>query len=424
MAMSQRVPRGLYAPSGNDGGVLRSIFRGPALSLASQAIGLVQLVALLWRAGANEATDAYFYLFNVGMLPIQVLIVGVMYPLLINTERLTRRGIRRIRWGVPALSVALMLGGSGYLYFNDRLSTELWPLAGVALLNAFVQARLWFRGVTAEAGGDPRWNAAIALPANALATLSLLIPFDSPATIVTVMVSALVVGNMALLAFAARSKVGDHVIAAAPEASMGRGGVYWFFTKASTGYAGLIILQSLAVLLPPSAVTLLNVAVKIVGSIAATFVNAVMPQIIHHQTDSIDASKKFLRGLVGVLALASVAAIWGVSLVDNELLIPAICVGLWVVASASAAVAQRMSFRFLPPSASRVTLIAVPLVVALAFASSLSPGFQLVILLCAYASVDGSTAGLLLLTLKDRLMSWVLAITCLALAIIWVVTLA
>ena len=400
------------------------MLRGPALSLASQAIGLVQLLALLWRAGANEATDAYFYLFNIGMLPIQILIVGVMYPLLINAERLTRRGIRRIHWGVPALSIALMVGGSAYLYINGRLSAELWPLAGAALVNAFIQARLWFRGVTAEAGGDPRWNAAIALPANALATLSLLIPFGSPATTVTVMVSALVIGNAALLVVAAYYKVGDHLVAAAPEVAEGRGGVYWFFTKASTGYVGLIILQSLAVLLPPSAVTLLNVAVKIVGSIAATFVNAVMPQIIHHQTESIDASKKFLRGLVGLLALISTVAVCGVSLVDNSLLVPAICVGLWVVASASAAVGQRMSFRFLPPSASRVTLIAVPIVVALALASSLSPGFQLVILLCAYASVDGSTAALLLFTLKDRLMAWTLTVTCLALAAIWIVTIA
>lgn len=391
--------------------------------MASQAIGLVQLLTLLWRAGANEATDAYFYLFNIGMLPIQVLIVGVMYPLLLNAERMTRRGIRRVQWGTPAISVVLMLGGAGYLYANGRLSAELWPLAAAALVNAFVQAQLWFRGVTAEAGGNPRWNAAIALPANALATLSLLIPFDSPATTVAVMVGALVVGNTALLILAVRAQLGEAVVASAPEQSTGRGGVYWFFTKASVGYVGLIVLQSLAVLLPPSAVTLLNVGVKIVGSIAATFVNAVMPQIIHHQTETIDPSKRFLRGLVGVLAAISVVAVLGVSMFASELLVPAICVGFWVVASTAAAIAQRMSFRFLPPSASRITLVAVPVVVALAIASSFAPGFQLVVLLCAYAAVDGATATLLLFTLRDRLMSWVLTATCLALAFIWITAL-
>jgi len=402
---------------------MKSIFRGPALSLASQMIGLVQLVVLLVRTGANEATDAYFYLFNIGMLPIQVLIVGVMYPLLINSERISRRGIRRIQWGTPAVSVVLMVGGAGYLYLNGRLPVELWPLAVAALVNAIVQALLWFRGVTAEAAGNPRWNAAIALPANALATLTLLIPFHSAATTVVVMVGGLVIGNATLLLFAVRARLGREVVESAPVDASGRTGAYWFFTKASVGYVGLIVLQSLAVLLPAAAVTLLNVGVKIVGSIAATFVNAVMPQMIHHQSDSIGPSKRFLRGLVGVLAGASALVVAGVAIVANELVVPAICVGLWVVASSSSAIAQRMSFRFLAPSASRITLIVVPVVVALAVVSSVAPGFQLVVLLCAYAAVDGASAALLLFALRDRAMSRVLAVTCLALAGIWILAL-
>lgn len=406
--------------SRSTGETLRSLLRGPGLSLASQLVGLVQLLLLLWRAGANEVTDAYFYLFTIGMLPIQVLIVGVMYPLLLNAERISRRGIRAIQWATPALSVVLILGGAGFLYVNGRLPVELLPLVGMSLVNACVQALLWFRSVTAEAGGNPRWNAAIALPANALAMVTLLVPFDSPAIVVTVMVAALITGNLVLLAFAVRARLGAEVVAAAPESTTGGRGIYWFFTKATVGYVGLTVLQSLAVLLPPSTLTILNVGGKIVGSIAATFVNAVMPLIIHHQTESIEPSRRFLRGLVGALTGLSAAAVVAASAFNSSLLIPAICVGLWVVASTSAAIAQRMSFRFLPPSASRITIVAVPLVVLLALASSTMPGFQLVVLLCAYAAVDGATATLLLFTLRDRLMSWVLAATCAALAAIWI----
>jgi hypothetical protein len=406
-----------------DGGCVRSILRGPGLSLGSQIVGLMQLLLLLWRAGANEATDAYFYLFSLGMLPIQVLIVGVMYPLLLNTERISRRSIRRVQWITPTLSVALMIGGAGFLYANGRLPLELLPLAAMSLINAFVQALLWFRSVTAEAGGNPRWNAAIALPANALALLTLLIPFDSPAVVVTTMVAALVTGNLVLLVFAIRGRIGADVIAAAPEMPAKGRGAHWFFAKATVGYVGLVILQSLAVLLPPSTVTILNVGAKIVGSIAATFVNAVMPVIIHHQTESIDPSKRFLRGLVGILAGFSVLAVVVVATFDGSLLIQAVCVGLWIVASTSAAIAQRMSFRFLPPSASRITIVTVPLVVLLALASSIAPGFQLVIVLCAYAALDGITATFLLFALRDRLMSWALAATCTILAAVWIATL-
>jgi len=421
--MSKSLPRPCLGGNAINGGSLRSILKGPGLSLGSQIVGLVQLLLLLWRAGANEATDAYFYLFSLGMLPIQVLIVGVMYPLLLNTERISRKGIRRVQWTTPTLSVVLMLGGAGFLYANGRLPLELLPLAGMSLINAFVQALLWFRSVTAEAGGNPRWNAAIALPANALALLTLLIPFDSPAIVVTTMVAALVTGNLLLLAFAIRGRIGADVIAAAPEMPAKGRGAHWFFAKATVGYVGLVILQSLAVLLPPSTVTILNVGAKIVGSIAATFVNAVMPVIIHHQTESIGPSKRFLRGLVGILAGLSILAVFVVATLDGSLLVQAICVGLWIVASTSAAIAQRMSFRFLPPSASRITIVTVPLVVLLALASSIAPGFQLVVVLCAYATLDGITATFLLFALRDRLMSWVLVVTCAVLAGIWIAAL-
>ena len=68
------------------------LLQGPALSLTSQAAGAVQLVLILVRVGSNRSTDAYFYLWSLGMLPTQILCVGVMYPLLLNRERIARTG--------------------------------------------------------------------------------------------------------------------------------------------------------------------------------------------------------------------------------------------------------------------------------------------------------------------------------------------
>ena len=86
---------------------LTRIARGPVASAASQAAGLVQVGLLLLHGGATNATDTYFYLFTFGLTPTQILIVGVMYPLLLNGESLTRRGLVRIRRATPALAAVI-----------------------------------------------------------------------------------------------------------------------------------------------------------------------------------------------------------------------------------------------------------------------------------------------------------------------------
>ncbi|GAB2741262.1 hypothetical protein ACX801_23430 [Arthrobacter bambusae] len=405
--------------------VLRTFARGPALSLGSQAIGLAQLALLLWRVGANEATDAYFYLFNMGMLPIQIVVVGMMYPLLLNEEKITRTAMKRVRWLTPLLCCSLILAGAAWLYASGRSGFALLPIAIGSFLNAGLQARVWFRAVTAEAEGNPRWISGVALPANGLAMMTLLLPIADATTAVVLMLIGLVLGNGTLLVVMSRLRVGDEVLRRAPRSKSGKSTApYWFLGKAGIGYIGLVVLQSLAVLLPPSAVTLLNLAVKVVGSASATLVNSVMPILVHQNINSPSAGRRFLRVLVAGLTVISAFGIVGVALFLPDLTVPAICLGLWSLSSAAAGAAQRMSFRFLKPSASRVTIIAVPVVVAFALWSVHMPAFQLVVLLCAYAGVDAATSTLLLISLKDKLMATVLGSVLIGLAVIWVSTLA
>jgi hypothetical protein len=409
----RRVPR----PS-------RSMVRGPALSLASQLVGLAQLFALLWRHGPSGATDAYFYLFNLGLLPTQVGIVGVLYPMLLSQDRISRPGAVLLGRITVASAITATIAGSLWLALAGRLPTSLFALVALGALNAAFQARLFHRAVLAEASGTPQWMAAVALPANALATLVLLAPWATSTAAATAMMGALVVGNGGFLMLLHRLRLGADVLAALPTSrSSDQHGPAWFLTKAGVGYGGLMVLQSLAVLLPPSTLTLLSLSIKLVGSISSTFVNAVMPLLVHQSTHSPAEGRRFLRVLViglgvGGLGVSGVAiSVW------PQHGAAAMVLSLWLIASASAAVAQRMAFRFLPPHASRATILAVPVVVALASLSSRSQEFDLSMLLCAYAGVDAATGFLLLVALRDRFMTVVTGAVLVTLCALWLVRL-
>lgn len=402
----------------------RSQLRAPVLSLASQVSGLLQLGALLWRFGPSNATDAYFYLFNLGNLPIQILLVGVLYPMLLNDDRVTKQGARRFAVWVPLATTLSVAGGCIWLSVQGRSSLDFVAIFILAYVNAVVQARLWYLAVAAEAEGNPRWMAAVALPANALATLIMLLPWPSSTATVTAMLAALVSANSAYLLIMVRQKVGQTVLSSLPVTPARRHSAHWWFlAKSSVGYGGLIVVQSLALVLPPSTLTLLTLPTKIVGSVAATFVNAVMPILVHQSTESPTSARRFLRLLGLLLGGAGAFGVLGIYLAVPPYLTQAIVVALWLIASASASVAQRLMFRFLPPSSSRITIIVVPIIVlGVAFSVSFE-GFGLIALLSAYALVDAATSFLILIALRDKLMATVSGLISAALAAIWIASL-
>jgi hypothetical protein len=382
--------------------------RAPVVSAASQGIGVVQLLLILARAGTNNATDAYFYLFNLGLVPVNCIVVGTMYPSLLNSHRISRAGLVGIRRAAPLLCAAFVLGGALWLSWHGRLTGSLYPLVALSVLNAVLQARLWFRAVAAEAGGNALWIAGVALPANAAAVAALAAPWHSAELAMSTMVAGLIVGNAVLLVVMARRRVGSAVIDAAPPVGSGGGGSWWFLTLSSSEYLAQMVLQSLAVLLPASGVSLLNIANKIVNSVSGTFVNATMPILVHQDTDSPAAARRFLRIVAVAVAVGGIVLALGTGLLRRELLVPAIVVAIWLVCSSASAIAARMSYRFLGPTASSRTIGVVVGVVVLAALSAHGAHFTLTMLLCAYAAIDGAAAMLLLWPLRDRLMSMVL----------------
>ena len=398
---------------------VRTFLRAPVASIASQAVGLLQLGLLLLRAGANQATDAFYYLFSLGMVSITGIIVGVVYPSLLNHERLSRSDLRSIRNAVPVLSLLMVGGGAAWLGVNDRLGSGLYALVALSGANAVVQARLWFRAVAAEAGGQAVWIAGVALPANIIAVAALAPQWRTPELAVTAMAGGLLAGNIGLLLIMERRRVGDDVVRDSPDASSRKGST-WFLGTACSAFVAQTVMQSLAVLLPAASLTLLNLANKLVGSIAAAFVNATMPLLVHGRTESPTMARRFLRVVVLVEAVGGVALLVGTYFLRPDFILPAFVVGVWLVGSGASAVAQRMAFRFLPaPEVAKRQMATVAVIVPFALISSWTSGFSLLVLLCAYALSDLATAMLLLGPLKDRRIGAPLAAASVAVAAIW-----
>ncbi|ETD30642.1 hypothetical protein W823_23565 [Williamsia sp. D3] len=395
--------------------------QGPLLSLSSQAVGLIQLALLLWRTGANNATDAYFYLWTLGMLPTLTLIVGVMYPMLLNNSRIGGPGVTRIAAVTPVMSVVTVAIGATWFALNDRPVSVILPIAIASAGNAAAQALVWHRAVLSEAVGEPRWMCAVALPSNVLAVFVLALPLGSAVQVVTFMIAALFVGNVGLYLAMVRLEVGASAIRGGEDLLPATKATFvWFFFRAGSGQLALVVIQSTAVLLPAATLTVVSVASKFVGAFSSIFVNALIPRFINQSTKDAAAANKFILVLwcflfpIGVLVTALALPLEGlqVSL--------ALLGSVWVLVATTAAVAQRMAFRFLPASTSRLSIGAVSLVSLLAVMSASSSEFNAEMLVAAYAGLDALTGVMFLFMLRSRAAFVLMFGALLVVAIIWV----
>jgi hypothetical protein len=287
------------------------------------------------------------------------------------------------------------------------MESALLVVAVVMSLNAVLQGLLYRRAAAAEAGGDPLWIAGIALPANICACAVLAWPWETSTSATLAMVMALTLGNAACLSIMRYRRIGEDVWRTASEERSSVHTATWFLGKAFANYTSQIALSTLAVTLPASSVTILSLASRLVGAITTTLTNAVMPVLVHRSTQTITAVKRFLRLLSGSLAFLGVAETAMVATLHTSYLPAAVVISLWIVASSAAAVAQRSAFRFLPARATGAVMAGILVVVASTTALAGVPGFNVIVLLCAYATLDAVAAALLLWSLKDRLASLV-----------------
>jgi hypothetical protein len=368
------------------------------------------LVLLLVRGGATNATDTYFYLFSLGLTPVLILVVGVMGPLLLNSQTLSKRGLQIIHFGAPTCAAFAVMGGYAWLRTHRQMEDELLSIALIMSLNAVLQGLLYYRAVAAEASGNASWSAGIAFPANAAACLALAWPWSTSITATLAMVSALAVGNAGLLIEIHRRHVGADVLAAITVEKTRHRGALWFLGRASVGYTGHLVLSTLAVTLPASSVTILSLASKIVGAISTTLTNAVLPVLIHRATETYAGARRFLRLLVASLSAVGFVATVAVAVTNTRYAMAVLVISLWTITSSGAAVAQRTAFRFLPARAAGNVIAAVLLITGVTVALAGMPGFDVTVLLCGYASLDAAAAMLLLWSLRDRVASSVAAL--------------
>lgn len=382
------------------------------IALASQVMGLVQIGLLLLRAGANEATDAYFYLFNLGLVPTFLLLNGILYPQLIGTGAPSRRYVRSIRVGTVCASGGLVLAGSFWLHHRGRLGEELAPLAAILIANALIQSVLYGRALLAEADGNASWSAGIAFPANVLACLSLLIPWSSPPLAATAMATGLLLGNIALCLQMARSRVGHDVSASLPERNSTHAPPVLLIARSGTSYGSQLLLSSIAVLLPPSSLTILNLCTKVVAAVSTTFTNAFLPRFINRGTRSPRKAIMFLR--VCVLSLAPLGfVLTGIAVfVDPAYLGLGLLLTMWLISSSASSIAQRASYRFLP-----ISVFLGPMIFTIACCLSVSIAtylgqLSLTVLLTTYGVLDLGAACLLLWSLRARRDSFLILLLC------------
>jgi hypothetical protein len=148
--------------------------------------------------------------------------------------------------------------------------------------------------------------------------------------------------------------------------------------------------------------------------------------LIHQRTDSPSGVHRFLYQQLGLLLVGSALIVPVVVAAESTLLQPAIVVAAWLMTSATNAVAQRAAFRFLPTvRASQLTIAGVGAVIATVCVAAQAGSFDLIVLLCGYAAVDGAPAAAVLWALRLRVASTAMAaLTAGALALGIAVTIA
>ena len=381
----------------------------PMLSVASQGIGAVQLLLLLLRVRAGELTDAFFYIWGIGMLPTLTLVSGVVYPMLINQKQISLKMLKCVLYIALIGSVLCVSASYWWLFHSGRASRSVAVIAILMSVFCFVQCLVWFRATLAAAGGSASWLSGVALLPNCLAVGALLLPLSN-AFLIHAMIVSLIVGNVIMLLWMRIRDVGRAELSEL-SARGGSGEVSataWFFVRSGTGQGTVGLLQSTAVLLPPSQLTASTVIIKIVGSASVTVASALLPRFVNTQTDTADQARKFMRILWILWFAAGATACAAAFVFLREYFAIVVLASLWLCGSSTALVAQRIAFRFYSASISSVTIVTGILVSAATVLLVLTVEYNLTLLLCLYAMLECLSGLLLLVLMRDVLASCVM----------------
>jgi hypothetical protein len=342
--------------------LLRPLRMTPLLAATSQALGLVQIALLLHGYSANSSSDVYFFLFAVGMFPIQTVISGVLYPRWLRRNS-PKQEITAFDIGLAFGSAILVLAGAGYLSIIGRTPSTLFPIAAILAGNTAISAIVWIFTMVKASTGNPRLNAAVALPANCGACVALMISWVEPLSLRTVaMCLGLLTGNIAmlvLLQLKTRFRWVIKVRRSHSEPDAGRrpeSRDAALVGKSFAGYGAGMALQMCVATLPPSSLTLFNVASRCVASVVGSGVNTVLPRLVHIRSEAPTEIIRLIRLVLlsgFVLMLFSPMAFFFRG--SAQTIVIGVVAVAWTCSAAVNASAQRAAYRYLGTSSLWVT---------------------------------------------------------------------
>jgi hypothetical protein len=337
----------------------------------------------------GAATDAYFFLFGLALLPSQVLLAGVMYPLLLNQGGLLRKQAVRLRLGSAVAAGLAVLVGYVVLVAVGRAQSGLVPLAVLLAINGVVSAVLWFDALWLAAEARAVWFAGVALPANAFACVTLIYPWDPAELRVGLMVAALLAGNLTLLLFLSLRGLRPGLSSReAMVRARSSGAPWWYVVRSASGYASGSALQGLALSLPASGVTTVSILNRLVGGSTTTIVNASLPRYVYADSTDPGPAYRFVGRLTTPLAVTLVLAAVATTFVSGNGVVYVSLAIAWTLAGFANALVQRLAYRFLAPSSS--TLVVVPQAIILMAAGVLARAdlLTLPLVLLAFIAVE------------------------------------
>lgn len=385
------------------------------INLTSQGLGLIQYLVLISWVGASRTSDFFFLVLAWSSLPMQLVVTGVVFPLLL-------RGAvdSAARWlQIAQLLIPLSLAVPVAVFWTFIALVKL-PIAIMLLTAAYswcvlqVTAEGFRRAVAGDAlvlSAATLWGTLGSITGLAMGMVI------APDMSVPLMLAAGVLGQGAFLWILAGHTAGRRrgrdslaeqpAVADPPKQSATDSG--WYLGKAAAGYGGGIALQSFSAFMPAAFLTYFSVFQRLIGGVASAFSNSVLPRYVHVDTVSPTAAVRLTgRVVVVVLGLGLAASLCCFSVGRPVLAGWCLIATAWCVAALCGATIQRLTYRLLPPSNALIPIVICILtlgIVSTAFAFGYrSPS----IILLAVVALDGATSVLLLRKLDLAKASWAL----------------
>lgn len=344
-----------------------------ALSVGSQVLGLAQLLLLL-SDGAGRPTDAYFYMLSWSTVPVQVLLVGTYYPLLLRGKGPSRLRERVLMWAAIGSGVLLVAVAFTLYRLLTGAMDGLVAIAIALAAMAVASVPAWHSALRDSASGNPKWLSGVTLLPSVGAILALLAAHQLS---LSGRVAAMLIGQAAGFAIYRVARhvyappVHEHPPALASKtdnADSANSASSWLLAQAVVAYGSSIWIQTVATALPDAGLTTLGVTAKIVAAGSTLVSNAVLPVVLHRSSSSKRGVIYFSWCVLVLGGLTSVAIAFVP--VKREYEVIALLSTLWLAAIVFNAAMHRLAYRFHSPRFALITIVVSVIVPIVLLAST------------------------------------------------------